>query len=811
MIFLVEFGVHDGETASKLYVSTHGISSGPNDNPPNQYYAARMASVGRIERAMFGAGDGVSGGTTTGRSEVGFGNISVLNGTSHGLDELIDHWKDLAFREVVIRSLASDAQPFAQAATRFIGSVEQLVSTNALEQYDIVLHDRLQNIDKPLLINTYLGTTTEGGLGTVEGDVDLKDAIKQKVWGTVHNCRVTDVNHFDLVWQVSDGPVVSILVYDGGVLLINDGDVATLAGLFSTPVDGGHYTTCNALGLFRTGVSPVGTVTADVVEGTTAADRTAAQIAKRMLQWFEDMYDEDLSLSNSDVAALDAINPAECGIVVRDTETAIDAIMRVLNSVGAWMLPQSNSPTMYNIGRLDPPDDDEPVASYDFDDSIGGNPQRVESGDDSKGVPCWRVTVRYDQLDTVQQSSDLFGVVTENDPIRTQYLGLEWRQAIVEDEAVLTVWPNAPTIQVDTRLISQAAAAAEAERLLALHGVKRDIWRIVVPMSVNPQDDPGVGEAVELTSRSGRMGLGREIGESQTFRVLGRVDDFDEVPVLTLTVWGSATLVITVPTATGRLAATEAPDAAALTGSVTVAANQGTLAATETADAASFTGALTISGLVLHYPFDNLTTTDTSGNNNTGTIGGSGTTLVSGRIGNALSFNGNGYVSFTSVSLLKLATATSEITICCWIKTTAFDMVICSLRRGSGDGLMDFVIGYNGVGNANNGKLSILVRDDANGGLTGADGLTAVNDNNWHHVAFTRTSGKVLTVYRDGVANGSAIDTMGTSVTPDLSTSGFGIDVLNATLPLFNGQADGFQIYNRALTATEIATLASVP
>ena len=40
---------------------------------------------------MFGSGDGVSSGTTGGQSEVGFGNISVLNGTPYGASDLIDH------------------------------------------------------------------------------------------------------------------------------------------------------------------------------------------------------------------------------------------------------------------------------------------------------------------------------------------------------------------------------------------------------------------------------------------------------------------------------------------------------------------------------------------------------------------------------------------------------------------------------------------------------------------------------------------------------------------------------------------------
>jgi hypothetical protein len=210
------------------------------------------------------------------------------------------------------------------------------------------------------------------------------------------------------------------------------------------------------------------------------------------------------------------------------------------------MLPQSDSESIFNLGRLDPPDDDgDPISSYDFEDNLKGNPERVESGDDSKGVPAWKIIVKYDQIATVQQTADLFGLVTENDPVRVQYLALEWRQASVENDGILQVWPNAPTITVETRLLTQAAAAAEAARLFDLYSVQRDIWKITVPMSDDPEDDPGIGELVELTSRAGRMGFGREIGSGELFRVLGRVDDFDEVPTLGLTLYGPPRVVFT--------------------------------------------------------------------------------------------------------------------------------------------------------------------------------------------------------------------------------------------------------------------------
>jgi hypothetical protein len=538
VIFLVEFDVHDGVTTRKLYVGTHGIRSGPSDVPANQFYQPRLVSVGRLERSMFGNGDGVSGGTTGGRSDVGFGNVSVVNGAPGGYEEFIDNWKDFAFRFITIFSLTGEAQAFPQRVTRFVGTVEQLVSTNALEQYDIIIHDRLQDLDKPLLVNKYLGTTTGGAQGTAEGDTDMKDQIKRKLWGTVHNVDCVDVNHFDLIRQVSDGPVTSIVAYDGGIALTNDGDVGSLAALFAATILPGHYLTCVALGLFRLGTAAAGGVTADVVEGANAAARTAGQIARRMATWFQSMYPgTTVVLSASDVTALDALNSSECGIVVSDTESALGAIMRALNSVGGWMLPQSDNASMFDCGRLDLPSGTA-ITSYDLDDNIGDNPERIESGDDSKGIPAWKVVVRYDQLDVVQASGELFGQVIESNPLRTQYLAQEWRQASVEDASVLVKWPHAPIITVDSRLLTQAAAAAEAARLLNIYHQPHDIWRIKVPMSDASSADPGIGEVIEMTSRSGRMGLGREAGSGRLFRVLGRVDDFDDVPTLTLTVWG---------------------------------------------------------------------------------------------------------------------------------------------------------------------------------------------------------------------------------------------------------------------------------
>ena len=107
----------------------------------------------------------------------------MLNGTPYGASDLIDHWKNLAFRSVTIKSLTGELQSFALAVTRFVGTIENLVSTNALERYDLIIHDRLEDFDKPLLTSVYEGTTNFGGDGTVEGDTDLTDQVQAKDMG----------------------------------------------------------------------------------------------------------------------------------------------------------------------------------------------------------------------------------------------------------------------------------------------------------------------------------------------------------------------------------------------------------------------------------------------------------------------------------------------------------------------------------------------------------------------------------------------------------------------------------------------------
>lgn len=533
MAFLVEIGTHDGSSEGKLFYSTEGYQAKPSDIYPNQFYDARLPSAGSIERHMFSGGDGLSGGTTSGTSSVGVGSITINNGAPYDTDEYVDDIRALSVRDVTIKRVVNSTDPLSSATTLFVGRASQIDSTRALENINISIHDRLQDLNKPLLVSRYAGTSTSTGMG-IEGEADLKDKIKPKLWGRRNNIPVIAVNVYDLMYQISDGAIYAVsAVYDGGIALTNVGNYGNVAALRSASVLPGQYATCVALGIIKLGGQAFGDVTCDATEGATLSDRTAGQIVDRMLAWLQDVYpDVTVSLETGTVAALDALNDAECGIYIPDEQDALQAISSVLNSIGGWILPVSANDSDFQVGRFDLPGG-AAVASFDIDDNVGGTPDLVGTSDGGSGIPVYKVIVNYDRIGVVQSGNQLFGDVSTE---RRSYLGDEWRQAVEEDLSVLTQYPNASTLTINSALLSQTDAAAEASRLLAIHSVRNEIVRM--KLDYDDALDCDIGAVVELRSRHGRLGLGTSIGAGRKYRVIGRVDDLSPGPTITLDMWG---------------------------------------------------------------------------------------------------------------------------------------------------------------------------------------------------------------------------------------------------------------------------------
>ncbi len=217
------------------------------------------------------------------------------------------------------------------------------------------------------------------------------------------------------------------------------------------------------------------------------------------------------------------------------------------------------------------------------------------------------------------------------------------------------------------------------------------------------------------------------------------------------------------------------------------------------------------SGRIGWWKFDEAsgtTAVDSSGNGYNATLTSLGGTFAwaTGHVSGDLSLT-TYYVALPG-GHFNLATATSEITLAAWIKLTVTDTAIFAFGdSGNNLPLFYFVVGNNILGNSGTGKLAALVRDNAGNGLTSVVGATAVNDGAWHHVAITRNSSKLITIYLDGVSDGSGSDTMGTGSSFDSPWLGY--DHAAALLSQLTN-VDDARIYSRALTGVEVALLAAM-
>lgn len=282
----------------------------------------------------------------------------------------------------------------------------------------------------------------------------------------------------------------------------------------------GLYKVCPSTGYFRLGSRPQGTITCDVTQGATSADRTTAQVFTRFLQRAGRTSSD---WSAADIIALDTANSAEVGYWTDEETTCVVAINAVVPSVGAWWNPDSTD--VFRIAQLSAPSGS-PVVSFVLDHMVEPLEQ-VQSNDPGDGVPTYQSTVRYAKNYTVQQSTELAGEVS--DPSRAAF-GTAWLDAVVTDATVLTAHPLSIPVIEESALAHAADAVAEATRRQALRGALRQWFQITVEM-----DDTNItielGSVILLTHK--RFGL----SGGKLLRVLGLQPDAAQNQ-LVLSAWG---------------------------------------------------------------------------------------------------------------------------------------------------------------------------------------------------------------------------------------------------------------------------------
>ncbi len=180
---------------------------------------------------------------------------------------------------------------------------------------------------------------------------------------------------------------------------------------------------------------------------------------------------------------------------------------------------------------------------------------------------------------------------------------------------------------------------------------------------------------------------------------------------------------------------------------------------------------------------------DSSGTGNAGTLSG-GITWVPGVNGTAVSFDGaSGAAKIASVS--GLGSGNVPHTVAAWVKVTQLpaNRAWILLLGNEGTGAHHWLINSSGVTQF--------------GVWSGAQLNPALPVGQWTHVAIT-FDGSTLTGYVNGVAIGSKAATFNLQGDP--------LTVAQAHLGenYFNGAVDDVQVYDRALSAAEVAALAAV-
>jgi len=324
----------------------------------------------------------------------------------------------------------------------------------------------------------------------------------------------------------------TINIGDGGSIVMVPEDHIDPAQLEAADIPPGGYDTCRAKGLIRLGASPAGEVTADVTG-------TLSNVAELLyyLAWFYGGIDPS-DTDNPSILALFAACPQTVGLAIYSDATSIIAAMdAIAASVGAWWTFGPDG--LLRVGRLVLPSGD-PEAEYNLNSESleSGGFERLATGDEGSGVPCWKVNAAYQRNNTVQTSSlstdqvfaqsNVAGVVSDD---RRAWLNAEYRTASAEDSAVQLIYPGAPEMSVTTCLDVAADAQAEAVRLLALFGTRRDRFRIRVPAA--KARGLGLGDVIRVTFP--RFGL----AAGKLFTIIGRTDVLSgDQDTTDLDIWG---------------------------------------------------------------------------------------------------------------------------------------------------------------------------------------------------------------------------------------------------------------------------------
>lgn len=296
-------------------------------------------------------------------------------------------------------------------------------------------------------------------------------------------------------------------------------------------------------------------------------------------------------------------------------------------------------------------------------------------------------------------------------------------------------------------------------------------------------------------------------GVTQQFTATGTYSDGSTQNLTSSATWTSSNTGVATITSAGLASGVGAGNT---TVTAALASVSGSTGLTVTASNGGGGPAGTLPGLVGYWTFNEgsgTTAADSSGNGLTATLS-NGVSWTTGIVGGAVSANGtNQFITIPSLNL----TATSAASVAMWVNRT--------YTSGAGDVLLEFSSNFNSTTNAfglfpeGAGDCGVPATEI---GLVGNSGYdikcyTQPSSGVWHHLVvvydYTQSAANSVTFYVDGILQ--------TALKQPFSTNNSG-KFGNYPIYLFSrggnsnfsaGQIGDLQIYNRALSASDVQTL----
>jgi hypothetical protein len=499
IVYLIEVDAYNFTTQAieRLRYATQGFNA---PDAPG-YYQGRVMTPPDFGRFLLAPG------ATSGTNTVTPGDV-VLANNDRALDGLRDYGIGGQSIRILIGHTTDNYTGFIPLAS---GRVEQVLfdlvvgQNTTTDTVTLRFRDRLLDFSLPIQNHRYLGNNVAPD--GVEGGDDLKSKPVPLMWGKVYNVTATNVNAYKDIYQVAENQISTLVqVYDAGELLTPGPSYSSLAALqddAQIPTPGYFRSYIGSEGsYFRLGATPKGTITFDAIEGATAADWSAGQVAFRILTSKGGLNPSEISME--DLTVLDALNQNSVGIYVGDEsniQTPIDAILSSIGAAGGFdrldvfRMRRINLPLIENATAvLRAPITSSKLA---VDEIRVISVRFIPTNDPDKGVPTYEQTINYRKNYTVQAGNGLASQALD-DQTFVNFVGSEFRTTVRDAAWVKVGNPLAIKKSMDSLLTESLAADEECERQLTLYSGRRDFIELEVSLNFDVIAAIDIGDVVML-------------------------------------------------------------------------------------------------------------------------------------------------------------------------------------------------------------------------------------------------------------------------------------------------------------------------